>query len=252
MKRLLFAVFTVLTLLIVIVACKNNSGAALEVAGTAPADGSDDADLDTIISAVFAEGIIIDKATITADSFYLFDNTAGLKIVAIQGIDGNTLKLTPSASLSKNTDYTGTVTHEVMDETGASLEETYTWKFRTIAAVGELDSTFGNGGIVQKQFSALNDTVTAVKVLDSDKILVAGYASGATTGADVLLVRLMPDGSLDAKFGPAGQGVLSFSSSTKDEVIFSIDTQSNGRIIGGGFIVPSAGSERDSYLTGVW
>ncbi|PYS92555.1 MAG: hypothetical protein DMF64_08675 [Acidobacteria bacterium] len=66
------------------------------------------------------------------------------------------------------------------------------------AAAGDLDTTFGAGGIVTTDFFGGNDEANAVVVQTDGKSVVAGYASNTTThNNDFALARYNPDGSLD-------------------------------------------------------
>jgi uncharacterized delta-60 repeat protein len=67
------------------------------------------------------------------------------------------------------------------------------------AADGDLDPTFGNGGIVTTDFGNSNDSAEEVVVQPDGKIVVAG-----TRGQDFGAARYNADGSLDATFGTGG------------------------------------------------
>src|SRR5262245_17322302 len=66
------------------------------------------------------------------------------------------------------------------------------------AAPGDLDPTFGNGGIVYTSAGAVAEGHAAV-LQGGGKIVVAGSSDGS-----FLLLRYLPDGSLDAGFGSGG------------------------------------------------
>src|SRR5881392_1181586 len=66
------------------------------------------------------------------------------------------------------------------------------------AAAGDLDTTFGAGGIVTTDFFGGNDEANAVVAQPDGKIVAAGYAfNTATHNNDFALARYNPDGSLD-------------------------------------------------------
>jgi uncharacterized delta-60 repeat protein len=72
------------------------------------------------------------------------------------------------------------------------------------AQAGQLDPTFGQGGIVTTDFGTqLNATATAVKIQVDAKIVVFGGVS-SSNGSDVAVARYNTDGSLDTGFGTAG------------------------------------------------
>lgn len=66
-------------------------------------------------------------------------------------------------------------------------------------AAGELDPSFGEGGIVRDAISGLDGTVQLL-VLSGKRLLVA-----AVVDADLVLARFLPDGRLDPTFGDGGR-----------------------------------------------
>lgn len=68
---------------------------------------------------------------------------------------------------------------------------------------GTLDPDFGNNGKVTTHILAGDDVANAMVVQSDGRILLAGYGSGATD--EFVLVRYMPDGSLDNSFGTEGK-----------------------------------------------
>src|SRR5437870_7648461 len=71
----------------------------------------------------------------------------------------------------------------------------------TLAAPGDLDPTFGNGGKVTTQFSFAHATGVAVQA--DGKIVVAG--TDESNSAQFVLARYHTDGSLDTSFGNGGK-----------------------------------------------
>ena len=71
---------------------------------------------------------------------------------------------------------------------------------------GQLDSTFGNGGLVTTSFTGVVPAVTAVIVQPNGQIVVGGAsASGLRhVPSNTVLVRYNSDGSLDTTFGTGG------------------------------------------------
>src|SRR4051812_13701399 len=63
---------------------------------------------------------------------------------------------------------------------------------------GSLDPTFGTGGITLTDASASSDieALTSVAVVDSGKLLTAGYFSGANTNYDFAVGRYSTGGTL--------------------------------------------------------
>jgi uncharacterized delta-60 repeat protein len=80
-------------------------------------------------------------------------------------------------------------------------------------ADGVLDSSFGTNGKVTTDFSGLADGANSV-LLREDKIVVAGYSSGAHTYDDFALARYQSNGMLDSSFGINGKVITDFNGNT--------------------------------------
>lgn len=104
---------------------------------------------------------------------------------------------------------------------------------------GTIDSTFGNNGVKtfsQDQFAFFGLSLTVQK---DDKILIAGF-----TTADLAVLRLNTDGSLDNTFSDDGIQTTDFGLS--DEAATSVVVQNDGKIMVGG---SSRGSANVSLLS---
>ena len=76
---------------------------------------------------------------------------------------------------------------------------------------GDLDPSFGAGGLVTLDASPSDDFAAALTILSDGRVLIAGGLGAppdAETG-DTWLVRLTPGGQLDPSFGTGGQAVAS-------------------------------------------
>jgi uncharacterized delta-60 repeat protein len=95
---------------------------------------------------------------------------------------------------------------------------------------GNLDTTFGTGGLVRIQFTSCADAehIAALAIQSDGKILLAGsaYINGNTYGFAV--ARLNPDGSLDSSFGNGGRVFFGFTGSA---LLRAMVLQSDGRIV---------------------
>jgi uncharacterized delta-60 repeat protein len=75
---------------------------------------------------------------------------------------------------------------------------------------GDLDPSFGTGGVLRHDPTAGIDEGKALAVLADGRIIAAGFRGelGPGTG-DTMLIRLRPDGQLDPAFGTGGEAVAS-------------------------------------------
>jgi uncharacterized delta-60 repeat protein len=105
------------------------------------------------------------------------------------------------------------------------------------AAAGQLDSTFGTGGIFTTNFTQSDSTMeTAVAIQSDGKIVVGGSTPGGAA-----LARLNANGTLDSSFGTGGIVNNSFGGILG--VVFGVAIQIDGKILAaaGGFIGGSIG-----------
>jgi len=89
-----------------------------------------------------------------------------------------------------------------------------------------LFAAFGDGGWTTAG-SAPADIANAIALQPDGRLVLAG-----SSGADVLLLRLLPDGRPDPSFGGAGRVVLDFDGGT--DVATAVAVQPDGRIIAAG------------------
>lgn len=106
------------------------------------------------------------------------------------------------------------------------------------SAAGVLDTTFGNDGFVLVDFNSGDDLATCMIVQEDDHILLGGTA-GSAGDAGFALVRLEPDGGLDADFGAVGK--VSLQISNGDDFIGSIALDDRGRIVAAGSSAANSG-----------
>ena len=98
-------------------------------------------------------------------------------------------------------------------------------------ASGDLDPSFGSGGIFRLNPTATEDSAEALSVLPDGRILIAGSRGLITDlpSGDTWLVRLTPDGQLDPSFGTAGQTVAS--ATTGFDGAYGLAVQPDGRSV---------------------
>jgi uncharacterized delta-60 repeat protein len=97
-------------------------------------------------------------------------------------------------------------------------------------ADGTPDPGFGTSGIVEQGFSGRGAGANALAVQPDGKILVAGFAFGASgIDSDFALVRLDPDGTLDPSFGKGG--IVTTNLGTAGDDARAVVVQPDGRIV---------------------
>src|SRR3990167_3434132 len=102
------------------------------------------------------------------------------------------------------------------------------------SASGELDTTFGTGGIVTTIIgsgSFKSDVAYSVAIQSDGKIVVTGYNNNANN--DFALVRYNTNGSLDTTFNSTGIVTTAIGSSS--DVGRSVAIQSDGKIVVAGY-----------------
>jgi uncharacterized delta-60 repeat protein len=107
------------------------------------------------------------------------------------------------------------------------------------AQAGQLDPTFGNGGIVTTDFGDQSQsrnaaTANAAVIQPDGKIVVAGAAPGSNDFPIAAVLRYNSNGSLDTSFGTGG---IVSTPSIEDAAFTSVALQSDGKIVAvaGGF-----------------
>jgi uncharacterized delta-60 repeat protein/uncharacterized repeat protein (TIGR01451 family) len=101
---------------------------------------------------------------------------------------------------------------------------------------GDLDSTFGIGGVVKTDFGA-SDGASAIGIQTDGKIVVAGTIDDPySTDSDMGVVRYNSDGNLDSTFGISGMVTTDLGGSDAGR---AVAIQSDGKIV----VVGNAGED---------
>ena len=108
---------------------------------------------------------------------------------------------------------------------------------------GALDSTFDGDGIVTTTAGSGNAELRAVALQSDGKIVVTGYSFNGLNN-DFALARYNSNGSLDTSFD--SDGIVSTAIGTSNEVSWSINVQSDGRLVVAGW--STIGSSNDFAL----
>ncbi|WP_345327120.1 Calx-beta domain-containing protein [Novipirellula rosea] len=95
---------------------------------------------------------------------------------------------------------------------------------------GDLDTRFGNQGVVVTDISGGSDRTYAVKIQDDGKIISAGnHYTDSSSGYDFSLIRRNPDGTLDPSFGTSGVVTLDFNGANNEAQAVAL--QPDGKIL---------------------
>jgi uncharacterized delta-60 repeat protein len=108
----------------------------------------------------------------------------------------------------------------------------------SIPTDGDLDPTFGNGGVVMTDFNTSTDLANAVALQPDGKLVVAGttYTDNDFSDEDFAIARYNTDGSLDTSFGNNGKVTTDFPGLAA--VISAAVVQPDGKIVVAGGAYP--------------
>lgn len=109
---------------------------------------------------------------------------------------------------------------------------------------GTRDSTFGNKGLVISHYEDYIFKFICDIVFQSDnKIVVSGGMNNASTGEQkAIIIRYLPNGTLDPSFGTNGTVYLDLDNTNAGDTISHLQILPNGKILGVGYAGYDAGS----------
>lgn len=110
---------------------------------------------------------------------------------------------------------------------------------------GTLDTTFGTGGEAVVQVSARGDSARAVAIQPDGKIVIAGWSDDTGIDANFMLLRLLPDGSLDGSFAQGGKLKVPFGTGT--DRAHAVAIQDDGRIVAAGTTLSSTSTTGQDF-----
>lgn len=118
------------------------------------------------------------------------------------------------------------------------------WAGMGHGAPGDLDPTFGTGGIAIT--FGPSDSANALVVQPDGKLVVAGTSSGDGVN-HVLLVRYLPNGRGDGSFGPGGKITTTMGSHSGANAVLQ---QPDGKLVVAGRSFPLLGGQAPCYWLG--
>src|SRR6478735_7276802 len=109
----------------------------------------------------------------------------------------------------------------------------------SFAQAGTLDSSFGVNGKVITTFGTVGyatGKAEPVAIQQDEKIVVGGYVFHPVVGPDYFaLARYLPNGKPDSSFGINGKSKEFIGPFPKENEIYSLAQQSDGKILAGGY-----------------
>jgi len=105
------------------------------------------------------------------------------------------------------------------------------------AQAGQLDPTFGTGGIFSSNFgNTFGASANAVALQTDGKIVIVGAGGPGGTGG---LARINSNGTLDASFGSGGVVTSNFNDLAAATIVLGVAVQSDGKIVAAANGIPS-------------
>ena len=126
---------------------------------------------------------------------------------------------------------------------GAVLALAVGWAAVGLAAPGDLDPSFGTGGIVTTALGTQADRPRAILIEPDGKIVVAGETFIGPT-YDAFIARYLLGGALDPSFGTSG--VVRLRTTTYDHLVYAIVREADGKLVVAG--VAHSAETPDFYL----
>jgi uncharacterized delta-60 repeat protein len=117
---------------------------------------------------------------------------------------------------------------------------------RTLLSPGDLDPTFGQGGLVTTSFpdvSLVNSSAQSVAVQPDGRLVVAGHTGRDYRSYRIGLARYNSDGILDSSFGTGGLVVTYLPVGPNSATIDNVLLQTDGRILVVGYDIIDPGSK---------
>ncbi len=111
---------------------------------------------------------------------------------------------------------------------------------------GSFDTSFSQDGRRTVSFNptAPGDVATSLELRRDGRVVVAGNASGGTTGLDFAVARLNSNGGLDNSFSNDGRQTVAFGGDNRSDTANGVAIRSDGKLVLGGYSSnPSTGGD---------
>ncbi len=118
---------------------------------------------------------------------------------------------------------------------------------------GDLDTAFGVNGKVFTNFNLNNSqTISSLRVLSNDKMIVAGQLYNSSTNQyDFFITKYNSDGTLDNTFAIDGKTIINFNefflSQNSDDFVEAIAIQTDGKIVVTGFSIENIMGSKNQF-----
>lgn len=125
------------------------------------------------------------------------------------------------------------------------------WRVVRYKSNGQLDPSFGTGGVVLTNMSPVggdDEHVWDVELQADGKVVAAGQARSATGGLDIALARFNSNGSLDTGFGSGGKVTLAVAPGSGRDNAFQVSIDNDGRVVIAGFADMGTGAGGRNFL----
>ena len=151
----------------------NDSNLAPTVLSTDPATNATDVVLNKIVTVTFSEDM--DPLTLTAETFTI--SQGATPVTGTVSCSGTTASFIPSAVLTSNTIYTGTITFGVESLLGVEMEADYEWTFTTTTGTTLAPTVISTNPLNNAVNVEFNKIVTATfsEVMESSTINASSF-----------------------------------------------------------------------------
>lgn len=156
------------------------------------------------------------------------DDTFGTNGIVVQ-------KIGPEINFFEDHSYAVALQDEKILLAGKSYNENYQFVPVVVRFTesGQLDDTFGDGGVASIPVTEVENDFDCLVVLDDGKIIAAGHYANTFLSFAMLMVRFLPDGTLDDAFG--NNGIVNFPYSGVDDEAFGMAITPDDEIVIAGF-----------------